>query len=212
MTYPFFARFSSVASRTGASTCCRRRNPTSSGSSPEGGVRIGASPGERRPLGSRPRRAQRPIIAATTPRNVKVAVATGDSREILAIPKRTSSTFGKSTMTRYEVKGARFVSSNVRSVRPPDCEIRTGFGEYASCATSMPAGRTTSTVSLHLEYRSGMARIDTDHRQAKLFELAPQPCDRRSCLKADPYRSRCLRSHECSDRLRLGIDYALSHD
>jgi len=87
-------------------------------------------------------------MAATTPRNVKVAVATGDSREILAIPKRTSRTFGKSTMTRYEVKGARFVSPNVRSVRPPDCEIRTGFGEYASCAVSMPAGRTTSTVRL----------------------------------------------------------------
>src|SRR5438876_7010552 len=148
MTYPFFARFSSVASRTGASTCCRRRNPTSSGSSPEGGVRIGASPDGRRPFGSRPRRAQRPIIAPTTPRNVNVAVATGDSREILAIPKPTSRTFGKSTMTRYDVKGARFVSPNVRSVRPPDCEIRTGFGEYASFVASIPAGRTISTVKL----------------------------------------------------------------
>src|SRR6266581_7447304 len=61
-------------------------------------------------------------------------------------------------------------------------------------------------IDLHLEYRLGMARVDTDHRQAKLFELGPQPCGRRSCLKADPYRSRCLRSHERSDRFRLGID------
>jgi len=73
------------------------------------------------------------------------------------------------------------------------------------------AGRIVAVtlIDLHLEYRSGMARVDTDHRQAKLFELAPQQCGRRSCLKADPYRSRCLRSHECSDRLRIGIDYAL---
>jgi len=34
-----------------------------------------------------------------------------------------------------------------------------------------------------------MARVDTDYRQAKLFELGPQPCGRRPCLKADPYRS-----------------------
>src|SRR5215813_9321431 len=76
------------------------------------------------------------------------------------------------------------------------------------------AGRIAAVtlIDLHLEYRSGMARVDTDHRQAKLFELAPQPCGRRSCLESDPYRSRCLRSHECCDRLRLGIDYSLSHD
>src|SRR6266478_575631 len=67
-------------------------------------------------------------------------------------------------------------------------------------------------IDLHLEYRLGVARVDADHRQAKLLELGPQPCGRRSCLKADPYRSRCFRSHERSDRLRLGIDYALSHD
>src|SRR6266446_980504 len=67
-------------------------------------------------------------------------------------------------------------------------------------------------AGLHLEYRLGVARVDADHRQAKLLELGPQPCGRRSCLKADPYRSRCFRSHERSDRLRLGIDYALSHD
>src|SRR5262249_15820680 len=76
------------------------------------------------------------------------------------------------------------------------------------------AGRIVAVtlIDLHLEYRSGMARVDTDHRQAKLFELAPQPCGRRSCLESDPYRSRCLRSHECSDRLRHGIDYSLWHD
>src|SRR5436190_633167 len=67
-------------------------------------------------------------------------------------------------------------------------------------------------IDLHLEYRLGVARVDADHRQAKLLELGPQPCGCRSCLKADPYRSRCFRSHERSDRLRLGIDYALSHD
>src|SRR5262245_61122899 len=66
-------------------------------------------------------------------------------------------------------------------------------------------------IDLHLEYRPGMARVDADHRQAKLFELGPQPCGRRSCLKADPYRSWCFRSHECCDRLRLGIDHALSN-
>ena len=76
------------------------------------------------------------------------------------------------------------------------------------------AGRIVAVtlIDLHLEYSLGMARVDTDHRQAKLFERGPQPCGRQSCLKADPYRSRRLRSHECSDRLRLGIDYALSHD
>src|SRR5258705_3461842 len=44
------------------------------------------------------------------------------------------------------------------------------------------AGRIVAVtlIDLHLEYRSGMARVDTDHRQAKLFELAPQPCGRRS--------------------------------
>jgi hypothetical protein len=67
-------------------------------------------------------------------------------------------------------------------------------------------------IDLHLEYRLCMARVDTDHWQAKLFELGPQPCGRRSGLKADPYRSRCVQSHERGDRLRLGIDYALSHD
>src|SRR5260221_14553160 len=67
-------------------------------------------------------------------------------------------------------------------------------------------------IDLHLKYRPGMARVDTDHRQAKLFELGPQPCGRRAWLKADPYRSRCLRSHERSDRLRLGIDDGLSHN
>src|SRR2546423_14012684 len=84
----------------------------------------------------------------------------------------------------------------------------------ASLHDAGDAGRIVAVtlIDLHLEYRSGMARVDTDHRQAKLFELGPQPCGRRSCLKADPYRSRCLRSHECGDRLRIGIDYALSHD
>ena len=48
-------------------------------------------------------------------------------------------------------------------------------------------------IDLHLEYRLGMARIDTDHWQAKLFELGPQPCGRRSCLKADPYRPPCCK-------------------
>jgi hypothetical protein len=46
-------------------------------------------------------------------------------------------------------------------------------------------------IDLHLEYRPGMAGVDTDHRQAKLFELGPQPCGGRPCLKADPYRSWC---------------------
>src|SRR6476620_2124530 len=67
-------------------------------------------------------------------------------------------------------------------------------------------------IDLHLEYRLGVARVDADHGQAKLLELGPQPCGCRSCLKADPYRSWRLRSYERSDRLRLGIDYALSHD
>src|SRR5437660_1384264 len=76
------------------------------------------------------------------------------------------------------------------------------------------AGRIVAVtlIDLHLEYRLGVARVDADHRQAKLLELGPQPCGCRSCLKADPYRSRCFRSHERNDRLRLGIDYALSHD
>src|SRR5262245_20534025 len=76
------------------------------------------------------------------------------------------------------------------------------------------AGRVVAVtlIDLHLEYRLGMARVDTDHRQAESFELGPQPCGRWSCLKADPYRSRCVQSHERGDRLRLGIDYALSHD
>src|SRR5256886_910615 len=67
-------------------------------------------------------------------------------------------------------------------------------------------------IDLHLEYRLCMARVDTDHRQAQVFELGPHAFGRRSCLKADPYRSRCVQSHERGDRLRLRIDYALSHD
>ena len=31
------------------------------------------------------------------------------------------------------------------------------------------------------EYRSGVARVDTNHGGTKLFELAPQPGGRRSC-------------------------------
>ena len=31
------------------------------------------------------------------------------------------------------------------------------------------------------EYRSGVARVDTDHGRTKLFELAPQPGGRRPC-------------------------------
>ena len=37
-----------------------------------------------------------------------------------------------------------------------------------------------------------MACVDTDHRQAKLFELGPTAMLPRACLKADPYRPRCL--------------------
>src|SRR5262249_13961061 len=57
------------------------------------------------------------------------------------------------------------------------------------------AGRIVAAtlIDLHLEYRLCMARIDTDHWQAKLFELGPQPCGRRSCLKADPYRPPCCK-------------------
>src|SRR6266478_3443864 len=47
------------------------------------------------------------------------------------------------------------------------------------------AGRIVAVtlIDLHLEYRLGMARVDADHRQAKLLELGPQPCGCRSCLK-----------------------------
>src|SRR5215467_2188173 len=62
-------------------------------------------------------------------------------------------------------------------------------------------------IDLHLEYCPGMTRVDTDHRQAKLFELGPQPCGRRSCLKSDPYHSWCFRPHKRSDRVRVGINY-----
>src|SRR5215469_10038340 len=90
---------------------------------------------------------------------------------------------------------------------------RTSLNQPVYMMRAMPAASLRVTlIDLHLEYRLGVARVDTDHRQAKLFELGPQPCGRRSCLKADPYRSRCLRSHERSDRLRIGIDYALSRD
>jgi hypothetical protein len=65
-------------------------------------------------------------------------------------------------------------------------------------------------IDLHLEYRPGMASVDTDHRKAKLLELGPQPCGSRPCLKADPYRSWRFRSHECSDRLRLGSTHSTS--
>src|SRR5947209_15526811 len=88
---------------------------------------------------------------------------------------------------------------------------RTSLNQPVCMMRAIPAASLRSLL-LNLEYRLGVARIDTDHRQAKLFELGPQPCGRWSCLRADPYRSRCLRSHECSDRLRIGIDYALSHD
>jgi hypothetical protein len=48
--------------------------------------------------------------------------------------------------------------------------------------------------------------------QTKSLELGPQPCGRWSGLKADPYRSRRLRSHERGDRLRIRVDYALLYD
>src|SRR5262245_8428729 len=67
-------------------------------------------------------------------------------------------------------------------------------------------------IDLHLEYRSGMARVDADHRQAKLFELGPQPRACRSCLKTDPYRAWRLRPHKRRDRGRVGINYTFSHD
>src|SRR5262249_50318333 len=60
-------------------------------------------------------------------------------------------------------------------------------------------------IDLHLEHRLGMARIDTDHRQAKPLELGPQPRARRSCLKTDPYRAWRFRPHKRSDRGRVGI-------
>src|SRR5262245_61420257 len=76
------------------------------------------------------------------------------------------------------------------------------------------AGRiiAVTLIDLHLEYRSGMARVDTDHRQAKLFELGPQPRACRSCLETDPYRAWRLRPTKRSDRGRVGINYAFSHD
>src|ERR1700683_102863 len=49
-------------------------------------------------------------------------------------------------------------------------------------------------VDLHLEHRLGMACVDADHRQAKPFELGPQPRSRRSGLDSNPYRSRRLLS------------------
>src|SRR5262245_63974981 len=67
-------------------------------------------------------------------------------------------------------------------------------------------------IDLHLEHRLGMARIDTDHRQAKPLELGPQPRGRRSCLETDPYRAWRLPPHKRSDRVRVGINYAFSHD
>src|ERR1700704_5053404 len=76
------------------------------------------------------------------------------------------------------------------------------------------AGRiiAVTLIDLHLKHRLGMARIDTDHRQAKSLELGPQPRGRRPCLKTDPYRARRFRPHKRSDRIRVGINYALSHD
>src|SRR5215510_10387640 len=76
------------------------------------------------------------------------------------------------------------------------------------------AGRIVAVtlIDLHLEYRLGMARVDADHRQAKLFELGPQPRACRSCLETDPYRAWRLRPHKRSDRGRVGINYAFSHD
>jgi hypothetical protein len=67
-------------------------------------------------------------------------------------------------------------------------------------------------VDLHLERRLGMTCIDADHRQAQALKLGPQPRRRRSGLKADPYCSRCLRSHERGNRLRIRIDHTLLYD
>src|SRR5262245_15968689 len=64
---------------------------------------------------------------------------------------------------------------------------------------------------------SGRSAISSSARTAKTLNLA-RPITRPTFLSrprtwfADPYRSWRLRSYERSDRLRLGIDYALSHD
>src|SRR5262249_895401 len=67
-------------------------------------------------------------------------------------------------------------------------------------------------IDLHLEHRLGMARIDTDHRQAEPLELGPQPRGRRSCLQTHPYSPSPLRPPKRSDRIRVGINHAFSHD
>src|SRR6266403_1137508 len=99
-------------------------------------------------------------------------------------------------------------SALLRSLASRPMRIPIGMNAPAGLHDAGDAGRIVAItlIDLHLEYSLGMARVDTDHRQAKLFELGPQPCGSRSGLKADPYRSRCFRSQERSDRLRLGID------
>src|SRR5208282_6833144 len=66
-------------------------------------------------------------------------------------------------------------------------------------------------IDLHLEHRLSVSRVDADHRQAKSLELGPKPRRRRSRLKAYPNYVWSIRSHERSNRLRIGIDYTLSH-
>src|SRR5262249_2933277 len=89
---------------------------------------------------------------------------------------------------------------------------RTSLNQPVCMMRAMPAASLRSLLLICILSTALAWRVDTDHRQAESFELGPQPCGRWSCLKADPYRSRCVQSHERGDRLRLGIDYALSHD
>ncbi len=57
-----------------------------------------------------------------------------------------------------------------------------------------------------------LARRDTDHRHAKPLELGPQPRGCRPAFKPNPHSIRRIGSHKCVDRLRIGINYTLSHD
>ena len=86
-----------------------------------------------------------------TTRKVVVAVAMGNSREIRGIPNRTSATLGKSTMTRYDVKGRRFTYEKVRFVTPCTCVIPVGEGDIASSFRANSPGRTTVTVTFSVK-------------------------------------------------------------
>ncbi len=69
---------------------------------------------------------------------------------------------------------------------------------------------TVAFIDLHLEHSLAITSINTDHRYAQPFELAPQP--RLSApFQPNPNSIRCFGPYKRRDHLRIGTNYS-SHN